>query len=97
MEPAQPGFWLSDRLGWAIFATGVVAIFGLYYVAFAFGDYGVELPTILERRLFLGRMLFAVGAFAVSGPFAVMIGQFFCSPVRRSLGRKLKPTGLEDL
>jgi hypothetical protein len=97
MESARPRSRLSDRAAWAIFATGVGAMLVVFYVASEFGDYGDTTPMLLERRRLLGRIFFAVAAFAISGPLTASFGTWIASRLGRYSGKKQKAIGLADL
>ncbi len=92
-----PGSRLSDRTAWAIFATGVGAMLVVFYVAVEYGDYGDTTRVLLERRRLLGRIFFAVAAFAISGPLTASFGTWIASRPGKYSGKKQKAIGLGDL
>jgi hypothetical protein len=83
----------SDRLAWAIFATGIVAILVAAYVVIVSENYA----ALYERRWLFQLLFFAASVFALSGPLTAAIGQFF--PGRKGItsGKKCGAIGLEDL
>jgi hypothetical protein len=97
MESARRRLRLSDRTAWAIFATGVGAMLIVFYLALEYDDYGDTTPMLLERRRLLGRIFFAVGAFAISGPLLASFGTWIASRPGRYSGKKQKAIGLGDL
>jgi hypothetical protein len=96
MKTAHSRFWLSDQAAWAIFATGLVAMLGVFYVVVEFGDYG-DLPMMMARRRVLGRIFFAVAGFAISGPLAASVATVLAGRAARSLRKKQSAIGFEDL
>jgi hypothetical protein len=95
MKPAQPRSWPSDRAAWAIYATGIAAMFAVFYVSLVWGDYGV-ISEHWERSRARLIMFLAAAGFALSGPFAATVGQAFAHLAMRSSGKEPKPVGFED-
>jgi hypothetical protein len=84
---------LSDRVAWAIFATGIVAMLVASYVCLI----SENDAALYERRGFFQFLFFAASVFALCGPLTATIGQLF--PVREGTtsGKKYEAIGLEDL
>ena len=93
--PYRP--WYSDdRVAWAVYAFGLIAMFGVLWTSVVFEGSG-DIRVQLERGRLLGKLLFAAGAFAVSGPVAVAIVQLIIGRVACLTERKAKVAGFEDL
>jgi hypothetical protein len=89
--------WYSDdRVAWAVYAFGLIAMFGVFWTSVVFEGSG-DIPVQLERGRLLGTLLFAAGAFAVSGPVAVAIVQFSIGRVACRTVKKPKVARFEDL
>ena len=93
--PYRP--WYSDdRVAWAVYAFGLIAMFGVLWTSVVFEGSG-DIRVQLERGRFLGTLLFAAGAFAVSGPVTVAIIQLIIGRAARLTEKKPKVAGFEDL
>jgi hypothetical protein len=97
MERAPYRPWYSDdRVAWAVYAFGLIAMFGVLWASVAFEGSG-DIRVQLERGRLLGKLLFAAGACAVSGPVAVAIVQLIIGRVACLTEKKPKLAGYEDL
>lgn len=89
--------WCSDdRVGWAVYAIGLLAMVGVFWASVVLEGRG-DISEQVERGWFLGKLLFAAGAFALSGPVAVTITQSITGRVVCPAGKKHKFAGFADL
>jgi hypothetical protein len=97
MKRAPYRSWYSDdRVAWAVYAVGLIAMFGVLWASVVFEASG-DIRVQLERGRLLGKLLFAAGAIAVSGPVAVAIIQLTIGRVAWLTEKKPKVAGFEDL
>ena len=93
--PYRP--WYSDdRVAWAVYAFGLIAMFGVLWTSVVFEGSG-DIRVQLERGRLLGKLLFAAGAFAISGPVAVAILQLIIGRLACLTEKKPNVGGFEDL
>jgi len=76
MVSVQPRLWLTDRIAWVIFASGVAVMFWVLYVWLVSGGYEDTVAHLLDRARLRTAMFFAAAALAISGPVAAAIGQW---------------------
>ena len=89
--------WYSDdRVAWAVYAVGLIAMFCVFWASVVFDGFG-DIPEQQARGRRLAMLLFAAGAFALSGPLAVAIAQLIIGRVLSRTEKKPKVAGLEDL
>jgi hypothetical protein len=86
----------DDRVGWAAFAVGVFAMFAVFWASVVLDGHG-DIPVQLERKRLLRNLLFAAGAFAISGPVTVTIVQAITGRMAGPDGKKPEVAGFEDL
>jgi hypothetical protein len=93
--PYKP--WYSDdRVAWAVYAFGLIAMFGVLWTSVVFEGSG-DIRMQLEWGRLLGKLLFAAGAFGVSGPVVVAMVQLITGRVACLTEKKPKFAGFEDL
>ncbi len=81
MKRAPSWPWYSDdRVGWAVYAVGLVAMFGVFWASVIFEGRG-DISEQVARGWLFAKLLFAAGAFALSGPVVVTIAQLITGRV----------------
>ena len=97
MKPTKSRSQRLDSVAWAIFATGLVMIFADVYASLVFGGYGDTVAQLLQRGAIRVAVLFAAGAFAISGPMAIVIVQGISWRASHPSKNWAKGAGLEEL
>jgi hypothetical protein len=97
MLSVKPRLWITDRIAWAILASGVAMMFGVLYVSFVFGGYGDTVGQMMDRARLRTAVFLAAAAFAISGPLVATIGTWIAGHACAPLDKKSKVSGLEDL